>query len=59
MTTSSTFFSPQSALGPLEALLKKPVAVTDVSPCMLFVFVAFIRALRTYLVGVRWSVDSS
>jgi hypothetical protein len=59
MTISSTFFSPQSVLGPLEALLKKPGAATDVSPCILFAFVIFFRVLRTYLVGVRWSVDSS
>ena len=59
MAISLTFFSPQSALGPLEAFLKKPGAATDVSPCILFAFVHFFRALRTCLVGVRWSVDSS
>jgi hypothetical protein len=59
MTTSVTFFPPQSALRPLEALLKKPGAVTDVRSCILFTPVAFFRARRTYLVGVRWSVDSS
>jgi hypothetical protein len=59
MTISLTFFSPLSALGPLEALLKKPGSTTDVRPCILFAFVIFFKALRTYLVGVRWSVDSS
>jgi hypothetical protein len=59
MTISSTFFSPQIALGSLETLLKKPGAATDVSLCILFAFVIFFRGLRTYLVGVRWSVDSS
>ena len=39
--------------------MKKPGAVIDVRPCILFAFVVFFRALRTYLVGVRWSVDSS
>ena len=55
-TTSSTFFSPQSApevFHRLEALLKNPGATTDVSPCILFAFVFFFRALRTHLVGVR------
>ncbi len=39
--------------------MKKPGAATDVIPCILFAFVFFFRALRTHLVGVRWSVDSS
>ena len=39
--------------------MKKPGATTDVSPCILFAFVIFFKALRTYLVGVRWSVVSS
>ena len=58
MTISLTFFSPHIALRPLKTL-KKPGPAIDVRPCILFAFVAFFRTLRTYLVGVRWSMDSS
>ncbi len=41
MTVSLTFFSPQSEVGPLEALWKKPGAVMDVSPWILLAFCEF------------------